>query len=163
MGEIEKRCQELLGRYSILGLDTMTFIYHFEENKDFLPFTRALFELIEEGKIEGKTSVITRLEILVKPREDGDELLADEYRLILENFPHLEVIPVNAEIADLASAIRANYKFRTPDAIQLATSILKGAQAFVTNDESLKKVKEIEVVVMRQALECACSKNSDTK
>jgi len=163
MGEIEKRCQELLGRYSILGLDTMTFIYHFEENKDFLPFTRALFELIEEGRIEGKTSVITRLEILVKPREDGDELLADEYRLILENFPHLEVIPVDAEIADLASAIRANYKFRTPDAIQLATSILKGAQAFVTNDESLKKVKEVEVVVMRQVLECACSKNSDTK
>ncbi len=163
MGEIEKRCRELLGRYSILGLDTMTFIYHFEENKDFLPFTRALFELIEEGRIEGKTSVITRLEILVKPREDGDELLADEYRLILENFPHLEVIPVDAEIADLASAIRANYKFRTPDAIQLATSILKGAQAFVTNDESLKKVKEIEVVGMRETLECACSKNSDTK
>ena len=152
MGEIEKRCRELLGRYSILGLDTMTFIYHFEENKDYLPFTRALFNLIEDGRIEGKTSVITRLEIMVKPRENGDELLADEYRLVLENFPHLEVIPVDAGVADLASAIRAKYKLRVPDAIQLATSILKGAQAFVTNDESLKKVKEIEVVVMREVL-----------
>jgi len=153
MGEIEKKCRELLGRYSVLGLDTMTFIYHFEENEDYLPFTKALFEMIEDGRIEGKTSVITRLEILVKPKEEGDELLADEYRLILENFPHLEVIPVDAEVADLGSAIRAKYKLRTPDAIQLATSILKDAQAFVTNDESLKKVKEIESIVMREVLE----------
>jgi len=161
VGEIEKRCRAFLGRYSILGLDTMPFIYHFEENKDYLPFTRALFEMIEDGRIEGKTSVITRLEILVKPREEGDDILADEYRLILENFPHLEVAPVDAEVADLASAIRAKYKLRTPDAIQLATSILKGAQAFVTNDESLKKVKEIEIVVMREVLESACSKAND--
>jgi predicted nucleic acid-binding protein len=131
----------------------MTFIYHFEENKEYLPFTRPLFELIEDGRIGGKTSVITRLEILVKPGEEGDELLAGEYKLILENFPHLEVIPVDAEVADLASAIRAKYKLRTPDAIQLATSILKGTQAFVTNDESLKNVKEIEVIVMREILE----------
>ena len=155
MGEIERKCREFLGRYSTLGLDTMPFIYHFEENEDYLHFTRVLFELIEDGRIEGKTSVITRLEILAKPREDGDELLADEYRLILENFPHLEVIPVDAEVADLASAIRAKYKLRTPDAIQLATSIVKGAQAFVTNDESLKKVKEIEILVMKEALEYA--------
>ena len=101
--------------------------------------------------IEGKTSIITRLEILVKPIEEGDDILADEYKLILENFPHLEVAPVDAGIADLASSLRAKYKLRTPDAIQLATSIAKGAQAFVTNDESLKKVKEIEVVVMRES------------
>lgn len=163
MGEIEKKCRELLVRYSILGLDTMLFIYHFEENKDYLPFTRAFFGLIEDGMIEGKTSIITRLEILVKPREEGDDILADEYKLILENFPHLEVAPVDAEVADLASSLRAKYELRTPDAIQLATSIVKGAQAFVTNDESLKKVKEIEVVVMREVLECACSKNGDTK
>jgi predicted nucleic acid-binding protein len=162
MGEIEKKCRDVLGCYSILGLDTMTFIYHFEENKDYLPFTRALFGLIEDGRIEGKTSVITRLEILVKPREEGNELLADEYRVILENFPHLEVIPVDAEVADLASAIRAKYNLRTPDAIQLATSILKGAQAFVTNDESLKKLKEIEILAMREVLKCACSEN-DTR
>jgi predicted nucleic acid-binding protein len=163
MGEIEKKCREFLEGYSTLGLDTMTFIYHFQENKEYLPFTRALFELIEDGMIEGKTSVITRLEILVKPREEGNELLADEYRLILENFPHLEVIPVDAKVADLASAIRAKYKIRTPDAIQIATSILKGAQAFVTNDESLKRVKETETIILKEIMECACSKNSDTK
>ncbi|MEA3442765.1 MAG: PIN domain-containing protein [Chloroflexota bacterium] len=152
MGEIERECRELLGHYSILGLDTMTFIYHFEENKEYLPFTRALFELIEDGRIEGKTSVITRLEILVKPRECGNEILVDEYKLTLENFPHLEVIPVDATVADLASDIRAKYKLRTPDAIQLAASISRNAQAFVTNDESLKKVKGIEIVVMREVL-----------
>jgi len=102
MGEIEGKCRELLGRYSVLGLDTMTFIYHFEGDEDYLPFTKTLFGLIEDGRIEGKTSVITRLEILVKPEEEGDKTLADEYRLILENFPHLEVIQFDAEVADLS-------------------------------------------------------------
>lgn len=153
MGGVEEKCRNFLQRFSILGLDTMAFVYCFEENEDYLPFTKLLFELIEDGQIEGKTSVITRLEILTKPKERGDELLADEYKALIDNYPHLGVSPVDASVADLASTLRAKYRLRTPDAIQIATSILGGAQAFVTNDGSLKKVEEIEIIVMREFLE----------
>lgn len=153
MGGVEEKCRNFLQRFSILGLDTMAFIYCFEENEDYLPFTKPLFELIEDGQIEGKTSVITRLEILTEPKERGDELLADEYKALIDNYPHLEVSPVDTSVADLASTLRAKYRLRTPDAIQIATSILGGAQAFVTNDGSLKKVEEIEIIVMREFLE----------
>ena len=153
MGEVEQKCREFLSQYSILGLDTMAFIYYFEENEDYLPFTKSLFELIEDGKIEGKTSVITRLEILVKPKEMGNEPLAEEYKALIEGYPHLEVSPIDTGIVDLASALRAKYKLKTPDAIQIATSMVKGAQAFITNDSSLEKVKDIEIIVMRKALE----------
>lgn len=153
MGGVEEKCRNFLQRFSILGLDTMAFIYCFEENEDYLPFTKPLFELIEDGQIEGKTSVITRLEILTEPKERGDELLADEYKALIDNYPHLEVSPVDTSVADLASTLRAKYRLRTPDAIQIATSILGGAQAFVTNDGSLKEVEEIEIIVMREFLE----------
>jgi len=153
MEGIEKKCREFLKPYSCLGLDTMPFIYHFQEERIYLPFTRALFALIEDGLIEAKTSVITELEILVRPREEGNELLANEYRFILESFPHLEIVEVDGRIADFAAAIRAKYKVRSPDAIQIATSILKGAQAFVTNDVSLRKVKETETIIMKEVVE----------
>ena len=79
----------------------------------------------------------------------GDELLADEYILILEIFPHPEVIPVDAEVADLApQSLEPNIN-SGPYAVQFATSILKDTLAFVTNGKSLNKVKEIESVVMR--------------
>ena len=152
MDVIEKRCRDFLSSYSVVGIDTMIFIYHFEENNEYLPFTRALFGLVEDGLIEGKTSVITRLEILVNPERKGNKLMVDRYKMVLERFPHLEVVAVDAPVTDLAAIISAKYGVRTPDAIQLASAILKGAQAFVTNDESLKRVSEIEILNIKDII-----------
>ena len=49
-----------------------------------------------------------------------------------------------AEAADL----RARFNLRTPDAIQVATAIIAGAQAFITNDARLKSVTEIPVLLI---------------
>ena len=42
---------------------------------------------------------------------------------------------------------------RTPDAIQIAVGIIYGANAFLTNDSSLKKVNDIRVVILEDFLE----------
>ena len=152
MDVIEKRCRDFLSSYSVVGIDTMIFIYHFEENNEYLPFTRALFGLVEDGLIEGKTSVITRLEILVNPERKGNKLMVDRYKMVLERFPHLEVVAVDAPVTDLAAIIRAKYGVRTPDAIHLDSAIMKGAQSFVTNDESLKRVSEIEILNIKDII-----------
>ena len=99
------------------------------------------FGLVEDGVIEGKTSAITRLEILVAPERKSNKLMVDRYKMVLERFPHLEVVPVDTQVTDLAAIIRAKYSVRTPDAIQLASAKLKGARAFVTNDDFLKRVQ----------------------
>jgi len=39
--------------------------------------------------------------------------------------------------------------FRPPDALQIGTAIVSGTGCFVTNDEKLKKVKEIEVILLK--------------
>ena len=39
--------------------------------------------------------------------------------------------------------------FRPPDALQIGTAIVSSAGCFVTNDEKLKKVKEIEVILLK--------------
>jgi len=149
---LKRHIKELLEKYRIVGIDAVAFIYHFEENEKYLPFTNVLFEMIESGKVRAVTSTITLMEILVKPRRDGNQKAADEYKFILQTFPNLEVRNIDAEVAERAAEIRAKYGVRPPDALQVAASLINNAEALITNDRELKKIREIETIVMDEAL-----------
>jgi predicted nucleic acid-binding protein len=51
-------------------------------------------------------------------------------------------------ISGIASDLRAKYGIKTPDAIQIATTIYGGSRSFITNDDLLKKVKEVKVLLL---------------
>lgn len=127
----------------------MLFIYLFEDNQFFSDICASILGEIESGVKEGITSSITLLEILVKPRIDGNVAAVEDYKNILIDFPNLEIIDVSVQIADIASALRAKYSIKTPDAIQVATAIKEGCTSFITNDYALKKIDEIEVIILR--------------
>jgi predicted nucleic acid-binding protein len=57
---------------------------------------------------------------------------------------------LDAEIAHKVAELRAKFNLRTPDAIQLATAIHAKAQVFVTNDERLRKVKDVPVLIIKE-------------
>ena len=44
--------RERLRGHRAVGIDTMVFIYHFEENPDYQPVTRSILELVEVGEIK---------------------------------------------------------------------------------------------------------------
>jgi len=136
----------------IVGLDTMVFIYHFEENQAYSPLTFSIFESLEKGNFKGITSILTLLEILVKPKKENNLLLTERYKLLFETFPNLQVKTLNENIADIASSLRANYNINTPDAIQIATSLEVKADIFITNDVTLKKIAEIKVLLLSEML-----------
>jgi len=142
--------EELRGK--VVGLDTMVFIYHFEENQVYSSLTFSIFESLEKGNFNGITSVLTLLEILVKPKRENNSLLTERYKLLFENFPNLQVKELNENIADIASSLRANYNINTPDAIQIATSLEAKADIFITNDATLKKISEIKVLLLSEML-----------
>lgn len=136
----------------VVGLDTMVFIYHFEENQAYSPLTFSIFESLEKGNFNGITSILTLLEILVKPKKENNLLLTEKYKLLFETFPNLQVKELNENIADIASSLRANYNINTPDAIQIATSLEAKANIFITNDATLKKISEIKVLLLSEML-----------
>jgi len=144
--------EELNLKGKIIGLDTMVFIYHFEENQAYSPLTFSIFESLEKGNFNGITSILTLLEILVKPKKENNLLLTERYRLLFETFPNLQVKELNENIADIASSLRANYNINTPDAIQIATSLEAKADIFITNDATLKKISEIKVLLLSEML-----------
>lgn len=140
--------RKLLARHRRLAADTMVFIYYLEDHPRYAPLLEPLFAAWEEGRAEGVTSVLTLLEILVKPKREGRPEVARDYRDLLTTYPHLTLIPVDAEIAELAADLRARYALRTPDALQVATALHAGATAFLTNDSRLKAVRELEVILL---------------
>ena len=144
--------EELNLKGKIIGLDTMIFIYHFEENQIYSPLTFSIFESLEKGNINAVTSILTLLEILVKPKRENNLILTEKYKILFETFPNLQMKTLDENIADIASSLRANYNINTPDAIQVATSLEAQADIFITNDASLKKVTEIKVLLLSELL-----------
>jgi len=140
---------EKLKPYPVIGLDTAIFIYHFEENPAYLPLTRDLLSSIESGERKGVTSTITLMEIIVKPLALGQIDVARKYEALLANFPNLEIIDLDRDVIRLAARLRAEYRLRPPDALQAAASLQHGAQAFITNDNLLKRLQDkIAVLVL---------------
>ena len=132
-----------------IAIDTMIFIYHFEAHPTYSPITTRIFEQIETGRLRAVTSYITLLEILVKPFKENDRRAVSDYTDLLTTFPNLEFVPVGKGIAEMAASIRARYSVKTPDAIQIATAIVSGSSIYITNDETLKKVTDVEVMVLK--------------
>lgn len=146
---IEKFNKELL-RQKHIGLDTMCFIYQFAQHPRYQPLTHVLFELLENKKITAITSIVTVMETFVLPEREGDQDLLSEYEKIFQNLPGLTVIPVDWAVSRLTAKIRAKYpKIRIPDAIQLSAALFSGCKIFVTNDDQLKQVKEIPVILLK--------------
>jgi predicted nucleic acid-binding protein len=136
----------------IVGLDTALLIYFIEENPNYLNLTDAFFETLFRGEFTVITSVLTITEVLVYPLRQGNTILAQQYRDILFNSQGLTTIEVSPDIAETAAQLRATYNLRTPDAIQIATTIRGGASFFLTNDARLPSLPDLSVLVLEHLI-----------
>jgi predicted nucleic acid-binding protein len=131
-----------------IGLDTNVFIYFLEYHPRYGAWCASLFDRIERGQNSAVTSTVTLLELLVQPYRDQKEELAQKIFALASTYPKLEWVSVTMNIADRAAELRARYRLSTPDAIQLATAIEHNATRFYGNDRGLRRVKEIECVLV---------------
>lgn len=134
-------------------IDTAPFIYFIEKHPRYLNVVKPVFIEINAGEIEAITSTITLIEVLVHPFKTKNETLGQKYRDILLHSEGLTTFEILHEISEMSSRLRAKYTIKTPDAIQIAVGVLYGATKFLTNDPDLKKVSEIEVLVLDDFLE----------
>jgi predicted nucleic acid-binding protein len=143
------RLTERIRSFSVIGLDTAIFIYHFEENPTYLPLTRELLSSIEMGERKGVTSAITLMEIIVKPFALGRIDVARKYEAMLVNFPNLDIVDLDRDVIRQAARLRAEYRIRPPDALQVNASLLYGADVYITNDGSLKRLQDkLDVIIL---------------
>ena len=139
---------ERLKQTDVVGLDTMVFVYAFERHPDYGPLAQAIFRAMEDGLFRGCVSVLALGEVLagVKKAHNPDLLL--RYRDVFHRFPGLVLADADTVVMEQMSDLRARYGIPTPDAIHIGTALARGAGAFVTNDVRLRRIAEIEVLVL---------------
>jgi predicted nucleic acid-binding protein len=146
------RLNSFLGRYDRVALDTSVFVYQLEAHPKYLPLTRAIFAWLEAPEHFGVTSTITMTELLVKPYRDRDKRGVDECFALFSRFPNLEWVAPNLDISDAAARIRAEWRLKTPDAIEAATAIYCGISGFLSNDSAYKRVPKLDTLVLDDLL-----------
>jgi predicted nucleic acid-binding protein len=135
-------------RVSKLGLDTAPLIYLVERHPTFGPLVRALVERAESGGLEFISSTLTLTEVLSLPLERNDEMIVSAYRSILLHSPYLHLRPIDLDVAERAARLRALHRLKTPDALQVAVACQAGCEAFLTNDRAMRRVTEVNVLVL---------------
>jgi predicted nucleic acid-binding protein len=131
---------------SIVAVDSAPIIYFLENHPRFSTRFAPIFSAADAGDIQIVISAITVAEILAGPITRGNDVLVARYREELTTSPNWSVYPVDAPLAEDAARLKARYKLRLPDAIQIATALRARADRFVTHDRRLKRIRELAVI-----------------
>lgn len=137
-----------LNSSSTIFFDTAPFIYYFEDHPDYGQIIDKLILSIYENDSLFVTSYITYIELITKPKQLEREDLVAKYRDFFTNSDNLSIYPLNLMVSEKAADFRVKYNFKTPDAIQIATASICGADLIITNDKEWKKFQEIRVLIL---------------
>lgn len=142
------KIQDALKGISKLALDTAPIIYFVEKHPDYLSKVRYIFQHIDMGQIMACSATITLTEVLNLPIQQNANQLIKDYEDILQNSKGFQLIPIDSSIARIAANLRAKYRLKTPDALQIATALETKSDAFLTNDFQLKRVQELPILIL---------------
>jgi predicted nucleic acid-binding protein len=142
-----KISQALVG-IQTLSIDTSPFIYLVEKHPIYEERVVAIFGQVGVGRVQVVTSMLTLTEVLMMPLIKKQSHYVREYREMLLNTQSILSVEVDKTIAERAAELRAKYGLKTPDALHVATALETGCQAFLTNDMELKRVSEIQILVL---------------
>jgi predicted nucleic acid-binding protein len=142
------KLDEALANINFIGLDTSPFIYFVEQNPLYVDLMREFFKRLTNHNFQACSSVITLTEVLVQPLRQNNQTLAKEYRDLLFNGTNFQLLSLTSSVAETAAELRAGYNLRTPDALQIATALENGCDAFLCNDNGLKRVSELRILIL---------------
>ncbi len=128
---------------ALVLVDSAHIIYKLESHGKFAKCFACLFQCHANGEIDLAVTAITIAEVLTGPLDAGEEALAKRYRAVLEAW---RVLAFTSDIAEGAARIRGRYGMKLPDAIQVASALAVNADALVTHDLDLAKVRGLRVL-----------------
>ncbi|MFH0924274.1 MAG: PIN domain-containing protein [bacterium] len=131
-------------------IDTAPIIYYIEAHPQFGDLAKQVIDLCKSGKLNAFSSVITITEVLPKPVQKGEDVLAQTFMESIKYGKHMNLIDISVDIAEKAGRLRGQYiNLRALDALQISAALHIKADVFLTNDLKLKQVKEIKIVVLK--------------
>ncbi len=131
---------ELLQDHDLVHLDASVLALHAAGVPRTLPLTRSLFHAMEVGEITAQTSTLSLYQLLVESYRRGEESTASRIEQLIGSIPGLRVIPLDSRIARQAAQVRAQIGGRVERSVQLATALSEGADLFLAQRSSLRRV-----------------------
>jgi predicted nucleic acid-binding protein len=124
-------------------LDTSALIAYHSSAEPVHHLARHLLRRVEDDAdpLTAYFSVVSAAELLIRPYRRGRAELTLMHTF-LARFPHLVVLEMDLTVAAQAATVRAVTGIRLPDAIIVASGLLAGCEAIVSNDERWKKRME---------------------
>ena len=124
-----------LGGHRVL-LDTTVLIAYFNRTD----FTHAVAvelidNLVKSGSNPAIISPVAAMEILIVPLRRGAGAVTTVHDFI-NNWPNLDLVPIDLHVAQEVASLCATHNFRTPDALVAATGITSQVGHLITNDKN---------------------------
>lgn len=125
-----------LGSAERILLDSSTLIAYHNPHEHAYSLAMHLMGRIESetDTLRGYYSTISAAEVLIRPIRAGAEHFR-HMQAFLTHFPHLDVLPPDLPVAAQAANIRALTRIDLMDAFVIATGLVRGCEAIVSNDE----------------------------
>jgi predicted nucleic acid-binding protein len=121
---------------SSIALDTSAVLAYLEGADPVSPLATTVIDgFVRTGRNPALISAVTVTESLVRAFASGSDDSVVTIETFLTRFPNLAVIPMDVPIAREAARVRSMTGLRTPDAIVLATAVLRGAEVVIEDDD----------------------------
>jgi predicted nucleic acid-binding protein len=120
-------------------VDTNVFLNVIYKETAFSEKSSVFLKKIHSGKLQGITSSVTLLEIILDMTESGFSEEAEVAVASVEDMQNLEIVPLDHTMTKLAAEHVIRDRLTVHDAYHLATATSRKARSFVTRDEPLSK------------------------
>lgn len=121
-------------------LDTSSLISYLGAGDAATPVVKHVIDdWVRSGRNSAIVSMLTVMEVLVRPLGVGPGEEYDHVMDFLQRFPNLKGQPVDLVVAQEAASLRAQHKFSPPDALVIGTGLVAQVGHLVTNDKEWKK------------------------
>ncbi|MFH1085193.1 MAG: type II toxin-antitoxin system VapC family toxin [Chloroflexota bacterium] len=131
-------------------LDTAPLIYFVERDLRYWDTVSAIFQRIDGGRWTAVTSPVTLAECLVLPYRQNRLALLEQFIERVVYGENTLFVPFTENVARQAAEFRARYDLTLTDSFQLATCLISGCDAFLTNDRELRRVTEVNVLILSE-------------
>ena len=142
-----------IGQSRVLFLDSGPLVRLLQMHPDFYPAVSGVLDMVYEKNIQVLVSPITLFEIGRHAFENGEGVLARQYREFFEHSKNVKVCPVNAEISVKAAELydasqKTNHKISEAESLRLATAFVNGADCILTECANFRSLSDALVVTL---------------
>ena len=131
----------------LIYCDSVILIYWLDQVGPFHLRAENRMQILRNAGDRIAISDLTRLECRVGALKRKDPVALAAFDSFFAR-PEVQIVPLTAAVFDRAAHLRADFGFRTPDALHLAAALEAACDRLLTNDTRLSKCTSMTIEVL---------------